>query len=190
MYPNELIEYVSQRAEFKARQVVRAHPTIGKAEDVQQDLVADVLRRLPNFDGDRASVETFICRVIDHRIASLLESHDAACRGSGCTKESLDDWVRDETGTWVRRDTTVDAARRRAHLGIAARDKQELSELELDVAGVMAALPPQQRELCAALRTKTPSEISRETGMSRSVIYKHMADIRTAFLRAGLDHYR
>lgn len=182
MYPNELIEYVMKRAEFKAKQVVGRNPALGEAEDVQQNLIVDVLRRLPKYNGDRAGVKTFICRVIDHKIATLLESHEAACRGNGCTKESLDDWVRDETGTWVRRDTTVDVACSRAHAGVASGSDQGQRELEMDVASVMASLPPRQRKLCAMLRTKTPSEISRETGMSRSVIYKHIADIRAAFL--------
>ncbi|HMQ17059.1 MAG TPA: RNA polymerase subunit sigma-24, partial [Phycisphaerae bacterium] len=62
-------------------------------------------------------------------------------------------------------------------------------DLALDVDSVMASLPPQQRDLCAMLRTKTPTEIARETGMARSVIYKHIAGIRAAFTQAGLDHY-
>ncbi|MBP7946039.1 MAG: sigma-70 family RNA polymerase sigma factor [Verrucomicrobia bacterium] len=189
MYSQELIEYVTKRAEFKARQVVGKVPALGEVEDVQQDLIEDVLRRLPKFDGDRASVKTFVCRIIDNKIADLLKSHEAACRGNGCTKESLDDWVRDETGAWVRRDTTVDACCRGARLGICERSEDEQRDLEMDIASVMASLSPEQRDVCGMLRTKTPSEIARETGMSRSAIYKHIAAIRAAFIKAGLDHY-
>lgn len=189
MYPNELIEYVMKRAEFKARQVVGRVPALGEVEDVQQDLIADVLRRLPKFDGNRAGVKTFICRIINHKIADLLRQHESASRGNGCPKESLDDWIRDETGNWVRRDTTVDAARRHVHLGVCERSDQEQRELELDVAGVMASLPLEQRDVCALLRTKTPTEIAREKGLSRSAIYKHIAAIRAAFIKAGLDQY-
>jgi RNA polymerase sigma factor (sigma-70 family) len=189
MYSQELIEYVMKRAEFKARQVVKRVPSLGEIEDVQQDLIEDVLRSLPRFNGDRAGVKTFICRVINNRIGDLLKSHEAASRGNGCAKESLDDWVRDETGNWVRRDATVDASCRGAHLGICERDDREQRDLEMDIAGVTASLPPQQQDVCAMLRTKTPTEIARETGMARSVIYKHIAAIRAAFTKAGLDHY-
>lgn len=189
MYSKELIEYVTKRAEFKARQVVRRVPALGEMEDVQQDLIEDVLRRLPKFDDDRASVKTFICRIINHKIADLLKRHEAACRGNGDAKESLDDWVRDETGTWVRRAATFEESRSRAHLGVAPRSDHEQRELEVDLASVMASLPPEQRDVCTMLRTKTPSEIARETGMSRSAIYKHIAAIRMAFNKAGLDHY-
>lgn len=189
MYSQELIEYVMKRAEFKARQVVKKVPSLGEVEDVQQDLIEDVLRSLPRFNGDRAGVKTFICRVINNRLGDLLKSHEAASRGNGCTKESLDDWVRDETGNWVRRDTTVDASRRHAHLGICERNDHEQRDLEMDIASVMESLSPQQRDVCAMLRTKTPTEIARETGMARSVIYKHIAAIRAGFIKAGLDHY-
>lgn len=189
MYFQELIEYVTKRAGFKARQVVGKVPALGEVEDVQQDLIEDVLRRLPKFNGDRAGVKTFVSRIIDNKIADLLKSHEAACRGRGDARESLDDWVRDETGPWVRRDTTVDAAQRHTHLGVCERHDHEQRELELDVAGVMASLPPEQRELCSMLRTRTPTEIARQTGLPRSAIYKHIAAIRAAFIKAGLDHY-
>jgi RNA polymerase sigma-70 factor (ECF subfamily) len=189
MYSKELIEYVMKRAEFKAKQVVSKVPGLGEVEDVQQDLIEDVLRSLPRYDGDRAGVKTFISRVINNGIADLLKSHEAASRGNGCTKESLDDWVRDEFGAWVRRDTTVDASRRRAHLGICERSDHEQRELEMDVDSVMASLPSEQRAICAMLRTKSPTEISRETGISRSAIYRHIAAIRATFIKAGLDHY-
>ncbi|MCK6466519.1 MAG: RNA polymerase subunit sigma-24, partial [Phycisphaerae bacterium] len=85
--------------------------------------------------------------------------------------------------------TTVDASQRRAHLGIYESSGHEQRELEMDVTAVMALLPPEQRAVCALLRTKTPTEISRETGLSRSALYKHIAAIRAAFIKAGLDHY-
>ncbi len=189
MYPNELIDYVMKRAEFKARQVVGKVPALGEVEDIQQDLIEDVLRRLPKFDDGRATVKTFVCRIINHKIADLLERHEAACRGRGDARESLDDWVRDETGAWVRRDTTVDASQRHAHLRVCERNDHEQRELELDIASVMGSLSPQQRDVCAMLRTKTPTEIARQTGLPRSAIYKHIAAIRAAFIKAGLDHY-
>ena len=184
MYSTELIEYVMKRTEFKARQIVGKVPALGEVEDVQQDLIEAVLRRLPKFDGGRAGVKTFISRLINNKIADLLRSHVAACRGKGRTRESLDDWVRDETGTWVRRYATIEESRRREHLGICERGDHEQRELEMDIASVTESLPSEQRIICVMLRTKTPTEISRETGMSRSAIYKHIAAIR-----AVLDHY-
>lgn len=189
MYPQDVIEYMMKRAEFKARQIVKRIPSLGEVEDVQQDLIADVLRSLPRFNGDLAGVKTFICRVISNRIGDLLKSHEAASRGNGCAKDSLDDWVRDETGSWVRRDTIVEESRGRAHVGVARRSDHERRDLEMDIAGVMATLSDQQQAICAMLKTKTPTAIIRESGIARSVLYKHIAAIREAFIQAGLADY-
>lgn len=188
MYPTEVIEYMMNRTSYKARQVVRRIPALD-VEDVQHDLIADVLHRLPKFNGDRASVKTFICRIINNKIADLIKSHDAESRGNGCTHESLDDWVHDETGTWVRRDTTVEESRLRAHRGVTPRDGQEQRDLEVDMADTIAGLPPKEQALCARLSAESPTEVSRATGSSRSGIYKAIAAIRAAFIKAHLHLY-
>lgn len=189
MYSTELIEYVMKRTGFKARQVISKVPALGDAEDMQHDLIEDVLRRLPKFDGDRASINTFVCRIIDNKIATLLKRHHAACRGNGCTSASLDEWKRDETRAWTRRNTTVEATRGRAHRGVAPRSDQEQRELKLDTAHVLASLPPAQQKLCVQLLAQTPAEIARKAGTSRSVLYKRITAIRAVFVVAGLHHY-
>ena len=189
MYPPELIEYVTKRTHYKARQVVRRAPALGEVKDIQHNLIEDVLRRLPKFDGRRAGVKTFICRIIDNKIASILKRHDAACRRDRCANESLDDWVYDETGAWARRGLTLEESRGRAHLGVVERSDHQQRELEMDTAAVMASLPPRLRGLCAMLRAQTPSAVSRRTSLSRSVVYRHIAAIRAVFLGAGLQHY-
>jgi len=189
MYPTELIEYVTKRTHYKARQVVRRCPALGDLEDVQHDLIEDVLRRLPKFNGDRAGVKTFICRIIDNKIASMLQSRDAASRGHGRIESSLDDWVHDDTGAWARRDTTIDEARGRAHLGVTRRSDEEQRSLQMDTAKVLAALSPEQRDLCVKLQSQTPTEISRETGMARSIVYQRIAALRDIFLGARLHLY-
>jgi len=188
MYPTEIIEYMNKRTSYKARQVVRSIPALD-VEDVQHDLIAEVLRRLPKFNGDRAGVKTFICRIINNKIADLLKSHDAESRGNGHAHESLDDWIHDETGTWVRRDTTVDEVRLRAHRRVTPRVGQEQRDLEVDMADTIAGLPPKEQALCARLSAESPTEISRATGSSRSGIYKAIAAIRDAFTKAHLHLY-
>lgn len=189
MVPTELIQYITKRTHFKARQIVRKCSALGAVEDVQQDLIMDVLRRLPKFDSSRAGIKTFVCRLIDFKIASLLKSKDAACRGNGCIESSLDDWTHDENGAWAQRGETIDESRGRAHLGAAPRSDQEQRSLEIDIAVVVATLSPEQRELCERLKTQTPTEISRDTGMSRSAIYQRVVAIRAIFVAAKLDLY-
>ncbi|MCL2640332.1 MAG: hypothetical protein FWD53_05760 [Phycisphaerales bacterium] len=194
-YPQEVIDYATERALFKAKQAVRRVPSLGEVKDVQQDLQLDVLQRLPNFDGERAGIETFISRVIDNKVASLIDEFRRAWRSGEGKVSSLDDWVLDEDeeedATWTRRDAAIDAGRLRAHLGVEERrSAQEMVDLKSDVAAVMATLTPELRELCVLMQTQTPQEIVRQTGKAWAVLYKQIAEIREAFQEAQLDLYQ
>ena len=43
-------------------------------DDLEQELVLDILRRLPRFDPERAQLMTFVVRVLDNKIASIIEA--------------------------------------------------------------------------------------------------------------------
>ena len=59
----------------------------------------------------------------------------------------------------------------------------------MDTAHVMDSLGDDLRDLCERLRSQTPTEIHRETGMSRSSLYERIKQIRARFIEAGLDQY-
>jgi len=190
MYSKELIEYVMKRTQFKAKQVVRKYPSLGEIDDVRSAMVVDVMERLPKFNGERAGVKTFISRIIDNKIASMLKSRLAARRGSARKGPSVDDWVLDEHGAWTQREALIGEDRLHAHRGVSQRSDQERRDMELDVATILARLTPEQRKLCEQLKKLTPSEIKRETTRARSLIYKQMAPIEKIFFEAKLHLYR
>jgi RNA polymerase sigma-70 factor, ECF subfamily len=173
MFTSDSLEYAIEVAQFKARQIARKLPGLGDAQDIQQTLLEDVLQRLPTFDDARAGVKTFICRLIDHRIATLLESQRAVRRGGGRRPTSLDNRNDDESGAWALCDASASGA-------FAGQD------LALDVAAIMRTLAPPLRDLCERLRTRTPTEIAQETGLARSVIYQRISALRDIFARAQL----
>jgi RNA polymerase sigma-70 factor (ECF subfamily) len=187
MHQTEVIEYVMKRTHFKARQVIDRVPALGDVEDVQHDLIEDVLRRLPKFDGDRASVKTFVCRIIDNKIANLLKAHGAVSRGNGRTNESLDDWVHDEAGGWTRRGTTVEESRRHAHLGLDERDDHARNQLAMDTAGVIETLTPEQQTLCVKLQEQSPTQIAREADLPEAA--RRLFEI-SAMVEQGIDGER
>ena len=189
MYDEKVIEYATKRAEFKAKQVTEQVPALGEVEDIMQELLLDVLERLPKYNGDRAGMRTFVCRIMNNKVADLFKPHTAACRGGGQTMESLDDSVPGEDGESVPLFCTVDAACIRAHRGIKPRPAHELRDLKMDVAAAVATLPPELQQLCEMLKTKAPSDVIRETGIARSSFYRKIAVIQAVFTRAGLDEY-
>ena len=190
MLHDGILQYAMKRTHYKARQVVRTNGfTEDDFDDIRQELMLDVLKRLGKFNGDKGDVKPFISRLIDNRIASLIKHRHAACRDSRRNQCSLDDWVRDEDWRWVRRDTTISEDHARAHTGQAPRSRQETLQLAMDTAYVMDSLSDDLRDLCVRLRSQTVLEISRETGMSRSSLYERIELLRARFIEAGLDHY-
>jgi RNA polymerase sigma factor (sigma-70 family) len=187
---HEVIEYATRRSQFMARQLIGWHGfTEGDFEDLWMDLLTDALARLPKFDRSRPGFKTFVRQLIEHRIATLIKHRRAACRNPARAKQSLDVWTRDQDGQWVKPGQMHPdnvAARR---LGTVIRSRQEQIELVLDTATVMKRLSPDDRRLCRQLMNKTPSQISRETGVRRATLYERMQLIRPKFVQAGLEKY-
>jgi len=188
MSHDQIIQYAIARAHYKANQLIGRHGfTLSDFHDIRQDLLTDVIERLPKFNGDLAGAKTFVTRLINNRIANLIEHRTAACRNPEREECSMDDWVRDEDGAWVRRDSVTDDERLRAHRGVFPRNEQKQADLTMDIDSVAASLPDDLRDLCERLKSQTVLEISRETGMSSAAIYRRIKKLRERFEEAGLD---
>jgi DNA-directed RNA polymerase specialized sigma24 family protein len=60
--------YAVTKVRFHARQLARTGLFPSQdAEDIEQELMLDLLRRLDDFDPGRASRNTFIARVLTHQ---------------------------------------------------------------------------------------------------------------------------
>ena len=79
---NERIgEYGEWLIRHKARQLVgREGFTESDREDLEQELRTDLLLRLPKYDAERASRKTYIARLVDHKVATIIEARRAAKR--------------------------------------------------------------------------------------------------------------
>lgn len=188
MSHEEIIQYAMGRAHFKAGQLIGRHGfTRSDFDDLKQELITDVLERLPKFNGGLAGGKTFVTRLIDNRIANMIEHRKAECRNPKREECSMDDWVRDEESGWVRRDTNCDAKYLRAHRGVDPRQDQEQVELAMDIESITASLPEDLRDLCMRLKTQTVLEISRENGVACATLYRRIKKLREHFTAACLD---
>jgi len=184
------LKYAMKRTHFKARQMIgRNGFTEADFQDLRQELLADVLARLPKFDGKRASAKTFVSRLIDNRIVTSRKHRRAACLDPRRVECSLDDWVHDEDGRWTRRAETITEDEALASAGRLGRSRQEQVDLALDTAVVIGGLPADLKDLCVRLRTQTIARISRETGVPRARLYERIAALRARFREAGMDRY-
>ena len=182
--------YAVRLIKYKARRLIgQAGFSASDRDDLEQEMILDLLRRLPKYNPERAQLNTFIARVVEHKIATLIEARKAGIRDYRRCRCSLNDWFEDEEGRSVERVDTFDQEDYLLRTGAQSRPSDELSALAIDVAAVLEGLPPELRDLCQRLEAETVTEISRDTGVPRGTIYESIKKLREIFEDAGLKDY-
>jgi RNA polymerase sigma-70 factor (ECF subfamily) len=180
-------EYAANLIRHKARQLAR-RPEFSQTdqEDLEQEMILDLLRRLPQYDPQRSPRNAFITRVVNHMIARLIEFHRAGSRDSGTPTGSLNHEVVHADGSVGDLVQTVDEAACHRRTGITSFPERERLDMKLDVETALRDLPEDLRRLCKLLQSKTVTEISRETGIPRPTLYDAMERVKERFQKAGL----
>lgn len=183
-------DYAVQLIKYKARQLVgRVGFTESDREDLEQEMVLDLLRRLPKFDPKRAGRNTFIARIVEHKVATIIEAQKAGMRDYRLCSCSLNDRLEDEEGRSIERMETIDQEDYLRRTGKLSRPMSELRHLSIDLRSAVQTLPPELRELCKRLQTESVTEISRDTGIPRGTIYESIKKLRAIFEDADLKDY-
>jgi RNA polymerase sigma factor (sigma-70 family) len=153
----------------KSRQMARrAALTEQDCEDLEQEVLLRLLRRLPPPEFGRARFEALVLTILRHTAANLLRARRAAKRGYGRARPLYpgDD---------------VPAAR--------GRGAQDLADLADDLASVLARLPPEDRDLAEHLKCQSIAAVARERGVPRTTLCAAIRRLRARFERAGLRGY-
>jgi len=183
-------EYAVQIIKFKAKQLVgRVGLTDSDREDLEQEMILDLLQRLPKYNPDRAQRNTFIARVVEHKIATIIEARKAGLRDYRLCNCSLNERLEDEEGGSVERMETIDQEDYLRLTAGLSRPVSELHDLSLDVRQAIKNLSPELRELCRRLNVNTITELSHDTGIPRGTIYESIKKLRAFFNDAGLRDY-
>lgn len=152
-------------------------------DDLRQDLLVDLICRLPGFDARRGSIGAFAGIVLRNQSSRIAMRHHRRRRAQGGTVLSLD--VPPAGGTEPLGCLLAESD------GLAAWHGQDLcatedAELRHDLARALGELPEDARELCAALGTCAIAEIVGRAGISRSALYRHIARLRLDLAMRGL----
>jgi len=163
--------------------------TYSDRDDLEQELLIDLLRRLPRFDPERAQFMTFVVRVVDNKIASIIEDRTRPGHDIRLREYSLNERMRDAEGLIIERGDEIDLDDYLQRTGWQSRPLHELLNLKADVERVLPGLPPDLRELCDRLQSQNVTSISAETGVPRYRIYAAIIRLRRIFEDAGLRDY-
>jgi RNA polymerase sigma factor (sigma-70 family) len=126
-------------------------------EDLVQEGLISVWTALDRFDISRASLRTFVERVVSNKIGSVLRRARTGKRTQPATYRSL-----------------VESQRYFVSI-----------ELHLDLVRVLKTLGHQEQNVARLLEDHRPAEIARELRISRPAVYRCMDRIREAFAEAG-----
>ena len=183
-------DYAIRIIKHKAKQLVgRVGLTIADRKDLEQEMLLDLLHRLPKYNPDRAQRNTFIARVVEHKVATIIEARKAGLRDYRLCRCSLNDQREDKDGNRLERMESIDQEDYLNRTGRLSRSVADTGRLCLDVHKIMDRLPSELRDLCIRLATDTVMEISRETGVPRGTIYESIKKLRSIFKDAGLGEY-
>jgi len=127
-------------------------------EDVEQEILTGVWKRLPSYDSKRGSLRTFVELIVASAYASALRSRRKQRRCGGLEHDSVRD---------------IDA-------GLVAL------ECAVDIQAAAVLLTKRDRRIAVLLMEYSPAETSRLLGLSRSTVYSGIRRIRVAFMKAGL----
>jgi len=140
-----------------------------------------------NADPGRGRVTTFIARITDNCIRTMIEGRKAGKRSCNVPVDFLDDEIDADTAT--SRHEIVDQETYLLLTGRISRPLLELHDLEIDVAAAADSLPLQLREIARLLVHDSISEVARRTGIPRTTITEKRNQIRRIFEKRGIGEY-
>lgn len=181
--PDDLATLIEE-ATFAARRLHRKLVLpAADLDDLRQELLVDLICRLPGFDARRGSIGAFANIVLRNQSSRIAIRHHRQRRAQGGTVLSLDAPVSGSTEPLGCMLAEAD--------GLAAWHGQDRSATDdtdtlHDLARVLGGLPEDARGLCAALGTCAVAEIVERAGTSRSALYRHIARLRLDLAMRGL----
>ena len=185
-----LSDYAAETIRHKARRLVG---TAGfkkhDIKDIEQELTLDLLARLPKFDPDKATHKTFVARIIERKISTLIRYRTQERRDFRRESFSLNDHIKDPGGEAVERACTIGQDEAEIRIDRRHRSREEDAQLRVDVSLVLSGLPTDLRELAGLLKTQTITEAAQSLGIPRSTLYGSRDRLRRIFENAGLQDY-
>ena len=177
------IETIIREADAAARRLRRKLCVpVCEREDLGQDLLVDLLRRLPAYDPSRGSIGAFANIVLRNQSSRIAIRHHRQRRAQGGSMLSLEvplAGTREPVGDTLTEDD-----------GLAAWHGQTccaatVTELHHALQAALARLPAEDRRFCAALAHRPVTALAAEGFGSRSALYRRLVELRHVLTAHG-----
>ena len=178
------IETIIREADAAAQRLRRKlRLPLCEREDLGQDLLVDLLRRLPAYDPARGSIGAFANIVLRNQSSRIAMRHHRQRRAQGGSLLSLEvplAGTRDPVGDTLTEDDGLAAWHGQTCCAAA------VTELHHALQAALARLPVEDRRFCAALAHRPVTALAAEGFGSRSALYRRLADLRHVLTAHGL----
>jgi len=152
-------------------------------DDLRQDLLVDLICRLPGFDARRGSIGAFANIVLRNQSSRIAMRHHRQRRAQGGSLLSLEvplAGAREPVGDTLAEDDGLAAWHGQTCCAAA------VTELHHALQAALARLPVEDRRFCAALAHRPVTALAAEGFGSRSALYRRLADLRHVLTAHGL----
>ena len=152
-------------------------------DDLRQDLLVDLICRLPGLDARRGSIGAFANIVLRNQSSRIAMRHHRQRRAQGESLLSLEvplAGTREPVGDTLTEDDGLAAWHGQTCCAAA------VTELHHSLQAALARLPAEDRRFCAALAHRPVTALASEGFGSRSALYRRLADLRHVLTAHGL----
>jgi RNA polymerase sigma-70 factor (ECF subfamily) len=156
-------------------------------QEIEQRLLLKLTPRLPEAKADCPKWKSFVAKTVKRHIATLIRDAVAEKRApSRCG--SLNVSVHGEDGP-VELIHTLGPDQAGARLQRSPRSDEQLAELRMDMAAIIASLPPDLRDVCVRLQHDSISQVARDLGVPRTTLSTMIGRLRERFDKGGLREF-
>lgn len=181
-------DYAKNLIKFKARQLsLRRDFQSTEPEDLQQELSLAAVKAADQFDPTRASLDTFIDRVVNTAAAMLVRASQRHKHRNGLTTQSLHSEFATQSEVPEPLASAVSAADLARRTGVEPRDEANQRHDFEAIEHALAQMPEEVRNVCRKLRGGTVASVARDLGVSRRQVRKAIAAARPFLEKAGFD---
>lgn len=183
-----LTDYARSLVRFKTKQLMdRWEFQDAQPEDLQQDLWLALLRAAPQFDPAKASLDTFLDRVVNTSVAMMLRARKRFKYGHAVMTQSLDRERAPHSDLQESLSAVIapdDLARR---TGAVCRDDASLRERAEAIDHALTRMPSAMRQVCEGLMSGSVASVARRMGVSRQKIRRLASAAQPYLEQAGLE---
>jgi RNA polymerase sigma factor (sigma-70 family) len=190
----EILPYATTFIQRKAQQLVGKYGVRPyDRPDIEQEIYLDLCERLDKFDSEKATLNTFVQRVVENKIADLIRERGSNKTMAERATASLSTQIGEDpdTGQVITMADCITNEQYDEFVRNRTCSRMEEQDMAMDLQEVLSKLPEYLRRPCKLLMEgRTIAETAREVNMKQASFYEQVLEpLRGVFRETYLEIY-